>query len=235
MIKFIKNYLFGLVDNVVETNAEPKTKIKETVLEKELQKTDDQFINEYNGFKVGDTVYFIKIPLGFENGFYSGVDIYLKNTTTSESINILESDILKSGREFLIDSIEKFRSYDNVRFKAKSENLELIFWNSDLNKDCICKKEELSKYEKIIEAENNFKVEFIIRKLEGREDYSIWWRSVNHPNYMEWVSIFGKECSKGEYKPYVFFSKIEAEEALEILKTRNPKTLRFFERKWKDI
>lgn len=238
MIKFIKDYLFGPIDDVAQANIEQETKTQETASQKEPQKTYEKFINEYNGFKVGDTVCFVRIPLEFtaKASFYSCVShAYLIDTITGKEINIFKSDMSRLGREFVISSIESFGKQDHFLFKAKNQNLELKFWNSDLDKDFICKKEDLLKYEKIIKAENDFRVEFKIRKLEGREDYSIWWRSINHPDYMEWVSILKNDHTKEGYKPYVFFSNVEAEEALEILKTRHPKTLCFFERKWKDI
>jgi len=231
-LKSIWDLIIGEVPEIPEPIKEP---IKEPIQEKKEQP------KELYGFKVGDTVVFVREKRSYPP----------KKPEHKE---------LVSGDQFVVKNIFNYNYNYNSSYLELSGAGNVVKWYLGDNNDTFCHLEDIGKFQKIIDAENNFKVEFKVRKREGVEDYSVWWRSANHPEHREWQCIVHPR-SDGDnqdvvsewsgaiytdtgycrgyktiyYHPYKFDNKKDAELGIRILKTRDPKTLWAFERLWRDI
>lgn len=236
-----------LIDN---TNLHPENNVVEppriaTVIE---PPKEPEPLLEAEGVKVGDKFCFVRwnhmtFPLKYDQGELKW----------------------SHGTVFTVRSIEprpplngwchSFEHTDYSQFNFVCDD-GFLFTFQDIKMKNVCREEEMDQYKKIIDAENDFKVEFKVRKKEGLEDFSVWWRSTNHPEYREWTCIANPNrdgnamdsilswysyCEQSVcgttyyYHPYYFDSKEDALEAVEILKTRDPKRLWTFERRWQDV
>lgn len=253
----MKNFLRRLANALMDhPNTRPENNLVEPPKEKvEPEKpVEPQPILEADGIKVGDKFVFLRYPhLEFPLANWEPYVEPGKSFPTA-------------GMVFTVEKIEEVKDIDPCYWSYKNkwlfkcnDNFQFDIVNSIKNK-VLCKLEDVAEHQKIIDGENDFQVEFKVRKKEGLEDFSVWWRSTNHPEYREWrcivnpntdnncsdsvnihhrrdksYSYYGGTCSRQYYHPYYFDTKADAEEAIGFLKTRDPKRLMTFERQWIDV